>query len=97
MLVNRRTFNVKKGRMSEAVALLKAGREQFSSCAHAFRMYTPETGSWDVLAAEWEYESLEEYERDWAEWGATPESAAQMEKWYDLTERGGTNEIWRLA
>ena len=97
MLVNRRTFNVKRGQTDEAVALVKAEIEQFSSYTHAFRIYSPETGSFDVVAVEWEYENLEEYERIWAEWGATPEAATFMEKWYDLTERGGTNEIWRLA
>ena len=58
--------------------------------------YTPETGFLDSVALEWEYESLEEYERDWAEWAATPESAAIQERLYDLTEIGGTSEFWRL-
>lgn len=97
MLVNRRTFNVKMGHMDEVVALIKAEIEQFTSYTRASRIYTPETGSFDVVAVEWEYENLEEYERLWAEWGATPEAAAFTEKWYDLTERGGTNEIWHLA
>lgn len=97
MIVNRRTFNVKQGHMDELLALLKAAKEQFSTSAHAWRNYAPEIGRFDVLAMEFEYESLQQYEEDWAEWGTTPESAAFLEKWYQLTESGGSNEIWRLV
>ena len=97
MLINRRTSNVKRGHADEVVALLKAGTE-LSGNTRAFRIYIPETGSFDIVAVEWEYESLEEYGRLWAEWNATPEAAAFMEeKWCDLTEGGYTNEIWWLA
>ena len=97
MIVNRRTFVVKRGRIDEFLALIEEGREQSSSSARAFRVYTPDISSFDEVALEWEYESLGEYERDWAEWGTTPESAALQERVYDLTETGGTNEIWRLV
>jgi hypothetical protein len=97
MIVNRRTFIVKAGYMDQLLALMKAAKEQFSTSAHAWRSYAPEIGPIDVVAFEWEYGSLEEYEKDWAEWGATPESAAFMEKWNQLTESGGSNEIWRLV
>ncbi len=97
MLINRRTFNVKRGHTDEVVALLKAAVEQ-SGNTRAFRIYTPETGSFEIVAVELEYESLEEYGRLWAEWSATPEAAVFLgEKWYDLTEGGYTNEIWWLA
>lgn len=98
MIVNRRTFVVKTGYMDQLLALIKAAREQFSTLAHAWRTYAPPIGPFDVVAIRmWEYESLEEYERDWAEWGATPESAALMVRWNELTESGGSNEIWRLV
>lgn len=97
MLVNRRTFNVKNGRTDEAVTLLKEAIAQFTTYTRTSRIYTPETGSFDVVAVEWEYENLEEYERRWAEWGATPEAATFLERWYAVTERGGANEIWHLA
>jgi hypothetical protein len=96
MIVNRRTFIVKRGHMDQFLVLTREATQQTSSSAHAFRLYTPEIGILDVVALEWEYESLEEYERDWAEWEATPESAAIQERLYDLTETGGTNEIWCL-
>jgi hypothetical protein len=83
--------------MDQFLALVKEAREQASSSARAFRAYAPDIGSFDVVALEWEYESLEDYERDWAEWDTTPESAAVQERVYDLTEIGGTNELWRLV
>ena len=97
MIVNRRTFVVKRGRIDQFLALAREAREQSSSSARAFRVYAPDIGSLDKVALEWEYESLEEYEKDWAEWATTPETAALQETVYDLTETGGTNEIWRLV
>jgi hypothetical protein len=97
MIVNRRTFIVKVGHMDQLLALMKEAKEQFTTVEHAWRNYAPEIGPNDVMAMEWEYESLEEYEKDWAEWGATPEAAAFMEKWNQMTESGGSNEIWRLV
>ena len=55
MLVNRRTFYVKKGRLEEAVALLMAAIAQFTGYTRASRIYTPEIGAFDVVAVEWEY------------------------------------------
>ena len=94
MLVNRRTFVVKRGCMEELVALLVADREQTGI---AYRLYTPDIGPFDVIAIEVEFENLEAYEKGWAEWFARPENAAFMEKWYALTESGGNNEIWTLV
>lgn len=96
MIVNRRVFNVKQGCMDQAVELVKAGTEQFSSYTGPIRIYAPETGTFGVLAIEWEYKDLAEYERLWAEWQAAPETAAFMEKWVTLTRSDGTNEIWHL-
>ncbi|MCK4782615.1 MAG: hypothetical protein KAV87_02610 [Desulfobacteraceae bacterium] len=94
MIVNRRTFVVKRGRFEEAVALFMAEIERTNTVS---RVYVPETGLFDTIAMEQEYESLEEYEKDLSEYFASPEAAQFLEKWYDLTETGGTNEIWRLA
>jgi len=80
--------------MEEVVALLVADRER---TGNTFRLYTSDIGPFDVVAIEIEFESLEEYEKGWAEWRARPEVAAFMEKWYDLTESGGNNEIWTLV
>ena len=94
MIVNRRTFVVKRGCMEDIVALCIAERER---SILPYRIYVPEIGPFDVIAFEFEFENLQEYERAWAEWLGAPDAAEFMAKWYDLTEPGGTNEIWTLA
>jgi hypothetical protein len=94
MLVVRQTFNVKLGHKHEVVAALKESTEQFSSYKHAFRIYTPKTGCLDVVAVEWEYESLEEYNKLWAEWRTLPEAAAFLKQMYGLGKVGNTREFW---
>ena len=96
MIVNRRTFVIKRGRLGEAQALVMAEVERTGTSA-GFRLYLPSLGEFDRIAMEWEYESLSEYERQWNEFFSSPESAPFLEKWVELTETGGTNEIWMLA
>lgn len=100
MIVNRRTFNVKQGRMEELVALVLgeiAAVSEDGSYTGATRVYTSNIGTFNQMAVEWEYEDLAAYERGWAEWQARPTTAAFMQKFIDLTKGGGTNEIWTLA
>ncbi len=95
MVVNRRTFVVRQGSMEDLVAVMKAEAERIN-LSFAFRIYTPSIAPFHIVAAEWEFGSLEDYDKFWTDWSARPESAEFMEKWYNLTERGGTNEIWNL-
>ena len=100
MIVNRRTFTVKPGRMQEAVeSVVKetAAEKERGGYSGTVRIYTSSIGQFDQLAVEWEYESLAEYEKAWAEWGARPTTAEFMEKWIELVKAGGINEIWDLA
>jgi hypothetical protein len=80
--------------MKEAVALQVAERERTGI---ASRIYISSIGPFDILAVELEGENLEEYEKGWAEYFASPEAAQFLEKWYKVTETGGTNEIWNLV
>lgn len=93
MLINRRTFVVKRGCMHDVVALLKAERKQGHT---TYRIYTPHIAPFDVIIIDFEFENLAAYEKKWHEWFTSPESAEFMERWYELTENGGTNEIWNL-
>jgi hypothetical protein len=99
MIVNRRTFNIKSGCMEDAVQLVKqeteAERER-SGYSGPVRIYTSETGRFDRLAVEWEYENLAEYEQGWAGWAARPTTPAFMEKWGAVTDKGGINELWNV-
>ncbi len=96
MITNRRTFIIKRGRLQEAAALIKAEAERVD-LPNAQRVYVPEIAPFDVMVYEADYENLEEYEGIWAEWLASPEAAAFLEKLYAVTETGGTNEIWTLV
>jgi hypothetical protein len=96
MIVNRRTFAMKRGCMEEVVALVKADWER-NSWPHARRLYTPNIAPFGVMVVELEFENLAEYEKSWAEWFASPEGVAFMEKWVTLTRSSGTNEIWNLV
>jgi subtilisin-like proprotein convertase family protein len=80
--------------MQEVVALVKAERERQNG---TWRIYVSDIGPHDTIAFEFELENLEEYERGWSEWRATPEAAAFMEKWNDLVKPGGATEIWTLV
>jgi hypothetical protein len=95
MIVHRSTFLVKQGAMDDLVAMMKEEAERISF-PFTFRVYTPNIAPRHVLAAEWEFGSLDEYEKFWTDWSARPETAEFMEKWNQLTERGGTDEIWDL-
>src|SRR5262245_29999317 len=103
MLVNRRTFIVKKPYFEEAVALLVEASElaKRTDPNVVFRVYASEIGPFDTIAYELESESLAAYERQQAEFAANPTVAARFPEWFkrwqEITEPGGTNEIWRLA
>ena len=94
MLINRRTFIVKRGSLDETLALLKASKQRDGV---DYRLYVSNIGPFDRIAMEFEFENLEAYEKGWAEWESTPEAAVFMEKWNELTETGGANEIWKLV
>ena len=95
MLVNRRSHNLKMGSMLEAVSLLKAEKERINH-PHPSRIYLPKFGPFHVVTIEIEFESLEEYDKFWSEWFSSPEGIEFNEKFMEMTERGGTNEIWVL-
>ena len=96
MIVNRQTMIVKPGRLDEAEALAVAETKRVSF-PHSRRLYSSNISPYDRLVFEAEFENLAEYEKFWAEWRASPETAAFQEKFNDLLEAGGTNEIWTLV
>jgi hypothetical protein len=95
MIVDRRTFVIKRGCMQEAIKVAKAERER-SNSPRPTRIYAPCVGAFDLLVLEVEYESLGEYEKSFAEYFTDPEAIAFQEKLYELTEVGGGDEFWTL-
>jgi hypothetical protein len=96
MIVNRRTFIVKNGRMDEAVEILQSPRD-FMENVPPHRMYVSAMGTFNLLAMELEFENYTEYEAFWIAFGKASGRPAMMEKWFDVTLEGGTNEIWELV
>lgn len=94
MLVNRRTFIVRRGAYDALLTLLQEAVREGGGNA---RILVPEVAPFDQLVVEAEFENLAAYEQFWTDWASQPTTAAFMERWYTLTESGGTNEIWRVA
>jgi hypothetical protein len=95
MIVNRSTFNIKRGRMEEAKALLKEALQWWPADTGAVRHYASHFGTLNQLAMEGEFQSLADCDRAWTEWGAKmPPDWAR--RWNDAAETGGSNEIWTI-
>lgn len=93
MIVNRRTFVAKRGKIREVTELLTKVVET-ANLPGAARIYIPEIAPFDVVVTETEFEDWDQYHKFWAEWDP---GEAFWQKWFALTENGGTNEVWRLA
>jgi hypothetical protein len=98
MIVKRTLYNIKQGRMREALELLKESEAQVreDGFTGAFRIYMSSIGKLGQLAYEWEHASLAEYEKAESQWVARPTTPAWMEKWHGVWEGGGISEIWRI-
>ena len=95
MIVNRRTFIAKRGRTRDLVALMLAEQAHLN-LPITFRVYSSNIAPFDQVVGEWEFENLVEYDKFWNDWFAMPGNADFMEKWYALTENGGSSQIWNL-
>ena len=96
MIVNRRTFIVKKGCAKKVVDLLRTVTDGFSQ-PKVFRIYEWYISPSDQVTWEAEFESLEEYAKFSAEWVSSPKRAGILKEFDALTVSGGTSEIWRLS
>ena len=92
-LVERRTFNVKRGRLHELVELFKAEQARVGGPG---RIYTYIFGPRDVLIHEATFESEEEQKRFWEDWASQPEAREFMKKADELYETGGAIELLQL-
>lgn len=96
MIVNRRTFIVKKGCAGKVVELLRTVTKGYSQ-PRVFRIYEWYISPSDQVTWEAEFESLEEYSKFSAEWMSSPKRDEILNQFADLTVSGGTSEIWRLT
>lgn len=100
MLLDRRVFIVKLGKMEEVLELLKAEQarvQQAYDFSGATRNYVNVVAPHNQLVLEAEWNNLAEWEAFWSAWQASPEAKAFMKKWLPLLEPGGWSELWRLV
>lgn len=96
MIVNRRTFIAKKGCSDKVVKLLRTVTKDFAK-PEIVRIYEWFISPSDQVVWEAEFENLEEYAKFSAAWTGGKKRAAILKKFEELTESGGTSEIWRLS
>ena len=96
MWVERRVAHIVRGRMQEAVELLKSSPrvEGYSTRLLTARM-GEEAGA--TLVMETEYPNMEEYDQAQAAVLATPEGMVFHEKWDELNDRTMTRELYRVV
>ena len=96
MLVNRRTFSVKRGRSDELVEILQHGADHIDT-KPTFRVLVSQIGTFDQIELELEFDSLAEYESFWTAWSEAPESEGVLERFQDATLSGGSNTVWEVV
>ena len=92
-IINRRTFSAERGKLQEAIDLL---RQAAKGARYSYRICSSYYGVFDAITLEVEFESIAQMEEAWAEINAGPGMAEFMSKWQVAAKSGGTNEVWVL-
>lgn len=95
MYVQRTFYRVRHGCTDELVRMI-LDEFQHIGFRGVYRVSTPTFGPRDVVCWEAEFADLAAYEQFWADWLQRPTTPAFMNRWGELTEAGGTNELWKL-
>ncbi len=95
MIVNRRTFIVKKGCAGKVVKLLLSVNEGMKE-APVTRVYEWYISPSDQVTWEAEFKDLEDYARFSKAWVETAKRSDILSQFNDLTVSGGNSEILRL-
>jgi len=96
MIVNRRTFIVKKGCSEKVVDMLRTVTGGMNG-PDTVRIYEWYISPSDQVTWEGEFENLEAYAKFSAEWTANPRRSELLAKFNDLTVSGGTSEILKVS
>jgi hypothetical protein len=96
MIVNRRTFIVKKGCSEKVVEMLRTVTGGMNA-PKTVRIYEWYISPSDQVTWEGEFEDLEDYAKFSAEWTANPKRSDILTKFNDLTVSGGTSEILKVS
>jgi len=96
MIVVRNTFQVKFGRMKDAVALMKESLARVESARGKHRLLTDLTGDFYTLVLELEYESMAEADRAAREEMNTPGWRETYQKFAAVVD-SGRREIYSVV
>ena len=96
MIIDRRIFPVKFGKMDEVVQILATGGDIVPDRPKA-RILTSFVGTFDRVVLELEFENLAGYEAWWTAWAQAPGQSEVMERFWACVEPGGVQEIWEVA
>jgi hypothetical protein len=96
MIVERWAFQIKPGRVDEAVALLVAGREESPLKEHIRISTIMLGGKSDRVDWRCMFENLAQREQFWSEWVASPRNKLFLEKWLPLIDPGSEHDLWDL-
>jgi hypothetical protein len=92
-IVNRRTHIAKRGHRQEVIEMLK-GEE---GGPYVSRVSTAHYGPFDVAVLEVEFADLAAMEAGWNAWFASERGGNFMSRWVEITEPGGSNEVWQIT
>ena len=95
MLVNRRTLNVARDKMDDALAMLAEERTRLNWERPA-RIYRPNVAAFDQVVVEFEFNDWAEMEEFWRRW-ETDGAEAFFTKWADVGMPGGRRELWETV
>ncbi len=90
-IVNRRTFMAKSWQMDAAVQLLQSIHHLAD-----FEILTPSFGPNDIFNMDLEFADLQEYQAAWEKFSTSSEAGPFYEKWFQVVDPGGANEIWEV-
>lgn len=96
MIAYRRTWHIKVGCMDQARELLQVPVDGFKERGWTGRAYSSYVSPADVIVWEENWENEAEHDKAWAELRANPRTQNWYSRWYEVVERGGALEIWRL-
>ena len=96
MLAYRRTWHIKFGCMDQARELAQEAVDVWKERGLTGRAYSSYVSPVDVIVWEENWESEADHDEAWAELRDSPEARGWFPRWYEVVERGGVQEIWRL-
>jgi hypothetical protein len=94
MIVERRTFKAKLGKLLDVADMAKAQRDKVGGSGRICTSFVG--GAVNRVILEWEFENEAAREQFWEEWSARPETPAFMEKFNQLIENDGSSELLKV-